>query len=383
MDMTGPGLAGDCSALATGVVATSFLLFVVLLFVLSLGLLIRRLGDPVILINGGSRRLRAKKGLSLLSALSSGGVYMPSVCGGKAACGTCKCRVLSDSGPLLPAELPYLTSAERASRYRLSCQVMVEEDLEIALPEEFFAVRKHRARVERIRDLTWDIKEILFDLQGGTIAFRPGQYVQLEVPAYGKVPESVQRAYSISSRPSDKGHVEILVRLVPGGIATSWAHTRLREGDQAGLVGPFGSFGAREGDATMLCVGGGSGMAPFKSIFGHMEETDAWPAREIWYFFGARTRKDLFYLDELRDLERRMPRFHLVAALSEPEAGETWTGERGLITDILDIYIKERIPKDRPFEGYLCGSPGMINACTKVMTRNGVPLEDIYYDKFS
>ena len=187
----------------------------------------------------------------------------------------------------------------------------------------------------------------------------------------------------MSSRPSDAGRVELLVRLVPGGIATTWVHRHLKVGDRVELVGPFGDFGVRGTSAAMVCVAGGSGMAPFKSILYHMKETGAWPDKEVWYFFGARTTKDLFYVEELEDLSRRMPRFHFVAALSEPRPEEGWKGETGLITEVLDRYMKERIGKDGPFEGYLCGSPGMINACTKVMTRNGVTEDRIYYDKFS
>jgi Na+-transporting NADH:ubiquinone oxidoreductase subunit F len=346
-------------------------------------LAVNNYGTVSVVINGGKKKLSIRGGASLLSTLAAEGVFVPSACGGKGSCGACKCRVLTELGPILPTEAPYLSPDEIAGGFRLACQVKVKKDLEIALPEELFSARKLATRVEKLRDLTYDIKEVLFSLDGGRIDFQPGQYVQLVVPPYDKVPESVQRAYSMSSRPSDSGHVELLVRLVPGGIATTWVHKRLKEGERVELVGPFGEFRVRDTPAAMVCVAGGSGMAPFKSILYHMKETGSWPDKEVWYFFGARTTKDMFYLEELRELERAMPRFHLVPALSEPREGEAWDGERGLITEVLDRYFQSRIAKEGPKEGYLCGSPGMINACIAVMKKNGIAEGDIFFDKFA
>jgi Na+-transporting NADH:ubiquinone oxidoreductase subunit F len=375
--------AFDLGAIAVGTLATAtiaaFLGFVLAL----LDRLLNNYGILGIDINDGKKRLSIKGGFPLLATLAGEGIFVPSACGGKGSCGACKCRVLTDVGPILPTETPYLTPGEIASQYRLACQVKVKKNLQIAIPDELFYVKKYQAKLDRIKDLTYDIKELYFSLEGQKIEFAPGKYVQLVVPPYDKVPESVQRAYSMSSSPGDDGHVEILVRFVPGGIATTWVHRHLKAGDTVELVGPFGEFYVRDTAATMLCVAGGSGMAPFRSILRHMADSGAWGDRDIWYFFGARTTKDMFYLDELEALSKRLPRFHFVSALSEPKPDEGWTGDTGLITDVLDRYIKERIAKDRPFEGYLCGSPGMIAACTKVMTKNGVPEDRIYYDKFS
>ena len=154
-----------------------------------------------------------------------------------------------------------------------------------------------------------------------------GQYVQIVVPPYGEIKESVQRAYSMSSRPGDPSRVELLIRLVPGGIATTWVHKHLKQGDKVELVGPFGEFRVHDTPAAMVCVAGGSGMAPFKSMFYDMREHDSFPEKEIWYFFGARTTRDMFYLDELRKLEKEWPRFHFVPALSEPKPEENWQGD--------------------------------------------------------
>jgi len=347
-------------------------------------LVVNNYGEVSIDVNGGKKSYRVRGGSALLGTLAAQGVFVPSACGGRGSCGACKVRVLSDVGPHLPTETPYLSPEELSRNVRLSCQVKLKKDIAIELPEELFSVKKFIATVERIRDLTYDIKEVLFKLnEPASIEFAAGQYVQLVVPPYGQIKESVQRAYSMSSRPMDTGYVELLVRLVPGGIATTWVHKFLKEGQKVELVGAFGDFRVRDTPAAMICVAGGSGMAPFKSMFYDMKERNAYPEKEIWYFFGARTSKDMFYLDELRALEREWPRFHFVPALSEPKADENWNGETGLITEVLDKYIQGRIGKDKSLEGYLCGSPGMINACIQVMTRNGIAESGIFFDKFS
>ena len=341
-------------------------------------------GEVTIDVNGGKRRYTVKGGSPLLGALAGEGVFLPSACGGRGSCGACKVRVLSDVGPHLPTETPYLTPEEVSRNLRLGCQVKVKKDIAIELPEYLFNIKKFRTTVERIRDLTYDIKELYLRIEepAGGISFEPGQYAQLVVPPYGDYKESTQRAYSMSSRPSDSGHIELLVRLVPGGIATTWVHKHLKEGDAVEAVGPFGDFKVRPGPATMVCVAGGSGMAPFKSILYHIAETGAHPDKEIWYFFGARSGRDAFYLEELAELERRLPRFHFVPALSEPKPEDGWAGETGVVTEVLARYLKERLPPGAR-EGYLCGSPGMIDACVKVMTAAGMAAEDIFFDKFA
>jgi Na+-transporting NADH:ubiquinone oxidoreductase subunit F len=345
-------------------------------------------GEVTIDINGGKKLLKVKGGSPLLGTLATQDIFVASACGGRGTCGACKCRVASDVGPHMPTELPYLTPEEVSNNVRLACQVKLKKDIAIELPESLFNIRKFKTKVERIRDLTYDIKELYMRLDDQTIAaggitFEPGQYAQLVVPPYGDVKESTQRAYSMSSSPEDKEHIELLVRLVPGGIATTWVHTAVKEGDIVEVVGPFGEFGIQKTDALMLFVAGGSGMAPFKSILNHMVEAGAYPDRDVWYFFGARSLRDMFYLKEMEELEKKLPRFHFVPALSEPKPEDKWEGPTGLITDVLGSYIKDKIPKDKPMEGYLCGSPGMIDACIKVMTNNGITQDKIHYDKFS
>ncbi len=341
-------------------------------------------GEVSIDINHGKKSLKVRGGSMLLGTLAGENIFVPSACGGRGSCGACKVRVLSDVGPMLPTETPYMNQEEIANNVRLSCQIKLKKDIAIELSEEIFSVKKYKSKVISHKDLTYDIKETVFKLDGADkIEFKSGQYVQIVVPPYGEIKESVQRAYSMSSKPGDQDRVELLTRLVPGGIATTYMHKFMKEGDTVELVGPFGDFHVHDTPATMVCVAGGSGMAPFKSMFWDLFTTGSFPEKEIWYFFGARTTRDMFYLDELRELEKKWPRFHFVPALSEPKAEENWQGESGLITVVLERFIKEKIAKDKGLEGYLCGSPGMIDACIAVMTHNGISESDIYYDKFA
>ena len=345
--------------------------------------IVNNYGEVKIDINNGKKELTVKGGAPLLHLLSAEKIFLPSACGGRGSCGACKCRVTSDIGPHLPTETPYLTREEISRNIRLSCQVKVKKDISIEIPEVLFNVKDFSAKIEKMTDVTHDIKEVLMDIGEEDITFEAGMYVQLVIPPYGKIKGTTQRAYSMSSRPSDKHHIELLIRLVPGGIATSYVHENLKEGDSIKVIGPFGDFHRSETNAAMICVAGGSGMAPFKSILYDMYEKGD-TERDVWYFFGARTEKDMYYLDELFELDSKWKRFHFIPALSEPQGdGEKgWKGETGIITDVLDIYLKRKIG-DVEKEGYLCGSPGMINACNNVMTQNGIPLEKIYYDKFA
>ena len=187
----------------------------------------------------------------------------------------------------------------------------------------------------------------------------------------------------MSSAPSDRNHLEFLIRLVPGGIVTTYVHEHLTEGQKINVIGPFGDFNVKDTGATMICVAGGSGMAPFKSIFNHMIDTGEIQTREIWYFFGARTKKDLFYLDWLNELDAQYEKFHFVAALSEPQPEDNWDGATGLITEVLAEFLTDKVDRNQPLEGYLCGSPGMLDACMAVMRQFELSEDKIYFDKFA
>jgi len=334
-------------------------------------------GDCNITING-EKTLTVRGGTSLLEALASEKVFIPSACGGRGTCAYCKLKVLDGGGPVMPTELPLLERDEQEANVRISCQVKVRNDLAIEIPEELFAVKEFRGVVESIRDLTPDMKEIRIKLlEPDRIEFVPGQYVQLVAPAYGDNPEPVYRAYSLSNPPSDGDAVELIVRLVPGGICTTWIFTMLKEGDEVMLNGPYGDFRLSDSNAEMIWIAGGSGMAPFWSIARHMAENDI--RRPCTYLFGALTRRDLFFLDEFREVQKQLPNFRFVPALSNPDEGDTWTGETGLITEVADRHVAPGTGA----EAYLCGSGGMIEAACRVLETKHIPEERRFYDSFT
>lgn len=317
-------------------------------------------------------------GQSLLRALNSEGIFIPSACGGRGSCGLCKVAVVEGGGSYLPTELPWISAAEREELIRLSCQLKVKNNLSVLIPEELFLVKEFTTKVESIVDLTHDIKQVRLKLiDPPTIDMKAGQFIQFQVPEYELTDESVYRAYSMASSPSETNHIELQVRLVPNGICTTYVHTHLKEGDEVIVNGPYGEFFLRDTNRPVICIAGGSGMAPIKSILLDMAEKGS--TRPTQYFFGARTAKDLFLIDEMRELEKKMVDFTFYPALSEPEAEDNWSGEVGLITDVV-----HRLTKDASeSEAYLCGSPGMIDACIEVLQDLGVPEEHIYFDKFS
>lgn len=342
-------------------------------------------GECTININKDKKSLVVNGGSNMLITLSNQEIYIPSACGGRGSCGECKVKVCSDIGPILPTELPYLDAQQMKDNVRLSCQNKIRGDMEIEIPEYLFNCRRYdKGLVEKVVDVTHDIKEVHIRLpEGEQVTFSSGQYVQLVSKPYKKVKEVVQRAYSIASPPSEKDTVELLVRLVPDGVLTTFVHEYLQENDHIDLIGPFGDFYVRDTDAVMVCVAGGSGMAPFKAIFKEMIESGEIEKRDVWYFFGAVKARDMYYISWLRELESKYSRFHFVPALSDPDPDDKWDGETGLITEVLDSYLKKQIKSSGSREGYLCGSPGMLDACIAVMRRNDMSEDHIFFDKFA
>jgi Na+-transporting NADH:ubiquinone oxidoreductase subunit F len=338
---------------------------------------IARYGECTIRIND-EKELTVEGGVSLLEALASRKIFIPSACGGRGTCGYCKVKVLEGGGPLGPTESPLLEDDEREAGVRISCQVKVRNDLAIDIPEELFAIREFRGVAHDIRDLTHDIKLVRIRLtEPAAIEFVPGQYVQLVAPEYPGNPEPVYRAYSVASPPSQADEIELIIRLVPDGICTTWVFQHLQPGDPVEFNGPYGEFRLSDSDREMVWIAGGSGMAPFWSILRHMAEHDI--RRKTTYFFGALSKKDLFLVDELREFEKKLPGFRFVPALSQPEASNEWDGETGLITDVTDRHVEAGTDA----EAYLCGSPGMIHAAIDVLRKKGIPDERIFYDEFT
>ncbi|NOY80991.1 MAG: 2Fe-2S iron-sulfur cluster binding domain-containing protein [Kiritimatiellaeota bacterium] len=331
-----------------------------------------------VLINGGEREFEVDGGDSLLNLLTQEGLFIPSACGGRGSCGLCKVNVLSGGGPLLPTEGPHLAAEEIDAGMRLACQLKVRNDIEIEVPRELFSVQRYRAAVASIEDLTGDIKRLRLELvDPETIVFAPGQYIQLQAPAYGENPEAVYRAYSIASDRRDSRHIDLIIRLVPNGTCTTWVFTILKTADSVEFNGPYGEFCLRQSDRPMVFIAGGSGLAPFMSILAQMAAEQN--ARTCRFFFGARSRGDLFLLDDMARFERELPDFKFIPALSDPAPEDDWSGETGLITDV----VARHFPDCSGMEAYLCGSPGMLGACIKVLSEHGLAEENIYFDKFA
>ncbi|MCQ9208653.1 MAG: 2Fe-2S iron-sulfur cluster binding domain-containing protein [Omnitrophica bacterium] len=329
-------------------------------------------GECNILINK-DKQLTIEGGNTLLSYLIDERIFIPSACGGKGTCGYCKLKVLEGGGPLLPTEVPYLSRQDILHSVRLACQVKVKNNLELAIPEDLLAAQQFKTVVERIEDLTHDIKMFVFKLVEPTeINFKPGQYVQFCIPDTNEF-----RAYSVASPADRKESIELLVRLVPGGLCSTYMHEALEEGEQAYLTGPYGEFFLHEeSQKDIVCVGGGCGMAPIKSIIDYLFKKGS--QKNITYFFGARQKRDLFYLEELDRFEKEHQNFKFIPALSEPLPEDNWTGEVGLITQVMQKHLKH----SKNQEAYLCGPAPMIDAAIGVLTSKGVNVNEIYYDKF-
>ncbi len=334
-------------------------------------------GEVTVTIND-EKKLEVQGGRPLLGTLKEEKLFIPSACGGRGSCGLCKVKITGGAGDYLSTELPFISPEEKKENIRLSCQIKVKQDMAITVPEKLFKVKQFLAEVVELKDLTYDIKEVTLKLLEPTgISFKAGQFIQFEVPEYELTDEPVYRAYSIASQPSMKDSLQLEIRLVPNGICTTYVHKYLKTGDRLTINGPYGDFYLRDTDRDIIFMAGGSGMAPIRSILFHMAENRI--NRRAHYFFGARARKDLFLVDEMREFEKKLPNFTFVPALSCPDADDRWEGEMGRNTAVFDRMI-EFCPEA---EAYLCGSPGMVAACVDVLTAKGVPEERIYYDKFA
>jgi Na+-transporting NADH:ubiquinone oxidoreductase subunit F len=323
------------------------------------------------------RDFTVEGGKHLLSVLTAEKLFIPSACGGRGTCGLCKLKVLEGAGLLLPTEEPYLEKDERESNVRLACQVKVRNDLKIEIPKELLAIREYTCKCTDIKDLTHDMKQFRFELiEPESIDYIPGQYIQLLAPVYEKSSEEVYRAYSISSDPTEKNAIELIIRLVPGGVCTTWCFEYLKVGDEVKFNGPYGDFRLSETDAPIVFIAGGSGMAPIKCMLHYMKNTEN--KRKTVYFFGANKVKELCLTDLMSDFESDLYEFKFVPVVASPEENENWNGDQGLVTEA----VKRNLNNAAECEAYLCGSPGMIDAAIKVLIELGMKKEAIFYDKF-
>lgn len=373
--------------------------------------------EKIITINDNQeRRIPASDGNTLLFGLAENGIYLPSACGGRGICGTCKCVVKEGGGEILPAELRHIDETERKNHFRLACQVKVKENLKIDLPDEIFSIKKYSATVVSNENVAPFIKELVLKLdKGEELNFKSGAYIQIDIPGYelsfeefsvpGRYRESwdrvnlrdlkarseepVFRAYSLANPPSEKNMLRFTIRIatppagkkeISPGISSSYIFN-LKPGDKVTLTGPYGDFFIKDTEREMCFIGGGAGMAPMRShILDQLLTVKT--KRKITFWYGARSKQDLFYADGFTELEKKFGNFKYHVALSEPQPGDKWKGMTGFIHQCLcDNYlVSHKDPSG--IEYYLCGPPMMINAAIKMLEGLGVKPEMIAYDKF-
>ena len=374
-------------------------------------------GPATIVINGDAERsLTVRAGSSLLGTLASHGVFIPSACGGKGTCGTCKVIVERGGGSLLPTESALVTPQQARKGARLACQLKVKGDLDITLPPEIFSVQRWECKVRSTRSVATFIRELVLDLpEGQSVPFRAGGYVQLECPPHhvryrdfdvepeyrpdwdrfdlwryqSRATESVTRAYSMANYPSETGVIMLNIRLasppprspdVPPGVMSSYVYS-LRPGDAMVIYGPFGEFFARESEREMIFIGGGAGMAPMRShIFDQLLRHGS--HRKISFWYGARSLREAFYVEDFEALARDHNNFEWHLALSEPLPEDEWQGSVGFIHQVLFNEYLSQHPAPEEAEYYVCGPPMMLSACIEMLLELGVRREDILFDDF-
>ena len=372
-------------------------------------------GDVTIEING-ERKITVPAGGKLLQTLAGQDIFLSSACGGGGSCAQCKCIVESGGGEMLATEEAHFTRRDAAEGWRLSCQTPVKQDMKIRVPEEVFGVKKWECTVESNHNVATFIKELTLRLpEGENVDFRAGGYVQLECPPHevnyrdfdihedyhddwnrfdlwrfiSKVDEPVIRAYSMANYPGEKGIVKFNIRVaspppkssdIPPGKMSSWVFN-LKPGDKVTVYGPFGEFFAKETDNEMVFIGGGAGMAPMRShIFDQLKRLHS--QRKISFWYGARSLREAFYVDEFDQLAKDNPNFTWHLALSDPLPEDNWTGPTGFIHNVLyENYLKDH-PAPEDCEYYMCGPPMMNAAVIKMLTDLGVERDSIFLDDF-
>ena len=375
-------------------------------------------GEVAIVVNDeDSKPIRTPAGGTLLATLAANRIFIPSACGGKGTCGVCTATVLEGGGAILPTELSHITRGQARAGLRLSCQVKVKTDMRIEVPPEVFSAREWQCTVRSNRNVATFIKELVLELPAGEeVPFRAGGYIQVSCPQHvvkyadfeidpeyhgdwdkydmwrflSTVDEPVTRAYSMANYPDEKGIIISNVRIaspppgapatVPPGKVSSYLFS-LKPGDRVTISGPFGEFYAKETDAEMLFIGGGAGMAPMRShVFDQFKRLKT--QRKVSFWYGARSLREAFYVEEFDDLQRQHDNFSWHLALSEPLPEDHWTGDTGFIHQVvLDRYLKNH-PAPEDVEYYLCGPPQMLKACMGMLTSLGVEPENILFDDF-
>ena len=426
-----------------GTVAITVIAFLaVILLLVSLLLFVKQKlapSGPVKITINGDKTIEVASGTTLLTTLGNEKIFLPSACGGGGSCIQCECHVHSGGGEALPTETPHFTRKELQHGARLACQVKVKQDMDISIPEEVFGIKKWEAEVVRNYNVASFIKEFVVRIPED-MDYKAGGYIQIEIPAceikyadiditahpeehetpdkfqqewdkFGLWPlvmkndELVERAYSMASYPAEGRDIMLNVRIatppwdrakgawmdVNPGVASSYIFSR-KKGDKVTISGPYGEFFINESDAEMLYVGGGAGMAPMRSHLYHLFKTLK-TGRTVTYWYGGRSKRELFYLDHFYELEKNFPNFKFYLALSEPLEEDNWKVKKdihdtegdgfvGFVHNcVIENYLNHHdAPED--IELYFCGPPLMNKAVQKMGEDFGIPDENIRFDDF-
>jgi len=379
-------------------------------------------GNVKIMVNG-EKEFETPMGSTLLNTLQSQNIFLSSACGGGGTCGQCRCQIFEGGGEILPTEVGFFSRKQQQDHWRLGCQTKVKSDMKIQVPEEVFGVKEWECEVVSNNGVATFIKEFVVKLpEGEHLDFKPGSYIQISIPKYDiKFSDFIiedryrsdwdkfkmwdlnvsndtetMRAYSMANYPAEGDIVMLNIRIatppidratgtwkqgVKPGIGSSYIFN-LKPGDKVRVSGPYGDFHILDTKNEMLYVGGGAGMAPLRSQLLHLFNTLKTTDRKISYWYGARSKNEIFYEEDFRKIEREFPNFTFNIGLSEPLPEDNWTGYVGFIHQVIyDNYLKDHdAPED--IEYYMCGPGPMANSVKKMLDDLGVPPEMLLFDDF-
>jgi Na+-transporting NADH:ubiquinone oxidoreductase subunit F len=412
-------------------IITSVVVFLLIILILVIIILIAKTklmpsGNAEITINN-KEKITAPLGVTLLNALQTQGIFLPSACGGSGTCGQCRCRVVEGGGEILPTEKGHFSRREQLENWRLGCQVKVKGDLSIIIPESIFGIKEWECEVVSNRNVASFIKELKVTLPAGErLDFEPGSYSQIRIPPYDTIrfsdmiidekykpewdrldmwslsvknDEETVRAYSMANYPAEGDIIMLNVRIatppvdkatgkwmkVPPGIASSYIFT-LKPGDKVKISGPYGDFHPiYDSKREMMWIGGGAGMAPLRSQIMHMTKTLRTTDRKMSYFYGARALNEAFYLEDFWELEKEFPNFSFHLALDRPDPEADAAGVKytpGFVHQVIyETYLKFH-EEPEEIEYYMCGPGPMANAVKRMLDDLGVPPEMLMFDDF-
>lgn len=430
------------SVIITSIVAFTLIILLLVFILLFAQSKLVTSGDVKIVINGDEEEaLVVSGGSTLMSTLSAQKIFLPSACGGGGTCGECKCVVEEGGGEVLPTEVGHLSRAEQQGKVRLSCQVKVKQDMKIRIPEEIFGIKKWECDVVSNYNVSTFIKEFVVRLpEGESLTFESGGYIQIDVPEitinfkdiditphpelghpedvyksdwdkFGmwdlvmRNEEPLFRAYSMANHPAEGNIIMLTIRVatppwdrannrwmdVNPGVCSSFVFAR-KPGDKVYISGPYGEFHINPTDREMVYIGGGAGMAPLRSHIFHLFHTEK-TNRKVSYWYGGRSKKELFYVPHFEDIEKDFTNFNFFVGLSEPLPEDNWKikkslddkegdGYVGFIHQVVyDNYLKDH-PEPEEIEYYLCGPPMMNSSVLKMLEDLGVPKENVRFDDF-